>query len=116
MKNKILIIALIASLLVNIFLGVSYFQDKSVQIESDQLSSEQREKISEFTKLFFTKIVVTGGKISFEDRAKIEEDLKNLNDSAISEKWNNFISSDSGGKAQGAVTDMMIFLADRLGN
>ena len=114
MKNKILIAFLLVSLLVNIFLGINYFQSKNVQINTSQFSLEQRKQIGDFTKLFITKIVATGGKIGFEDRAKIEEDLKNLNDSIVSEKWANFISSDSGEKAQAAAIDMMVFLTDKL--
>jgi hypothetical protein len=115
-QNKILIIVLIASIISNVFFGLNYLQNKNNQDKNNQVAFESREKIAELNKIFITKVVATGGKISFEDRAKIEEIIKSLNDQAISEKWSKFIASENGGKAQENVLDILVTLTEKMVN
>jgi hypothetical protein len=115
-QNKILIIVLIASIIINVILGLNYLQSKNSKNANNQVAFENREKIAELNKIFINKVVATGGKISFEDRAKIEETIKSLNDQTISEKWSKFIASENGGKAQENVLDILVTLTEKMVN
>jgi hypothetical protein len=114
-QNKILIIVLIVSILVNVLLGISYFQNQNTKNSVDQVSITEKARITEFTKFVINKVVATGGKMNFEDRAKIQEDLIALNDQQISEKWDKFVASQSAEEAQASVVDLLITLTEKNG-
>jgi len=113
-QNKILIIVLIISILANVLFGVNYFQNKNTQKNNTDFSIQERQKVGELTKFFVTKVIATGGQISFEDRAKIEEDIKALNDQNVAVKWSAFVASKNAKDAQGAAIELLVALTEKM--
>jgi hypothetical protein len=118
MNNKILGLVLILSLILNVILGLGYYQNLKKNSLADvggaEMAKDQRIKIADFSKFFINKIVATGGEINFEDRNKIEQDLKELNNENISANWTNFISSKDSAETQKSVIGLMIALTDAM--
>ncbi len=115
-QRVILIIIILILATGNIFLGGSYFfTQKELQITKQQLNVQLNStKILNFTKLFIEKVLKADKEVSFEDRLKLETDVRDLRNEEILAQWNKFIASKTGDDAQNSVKDLLELLVKKI--
>lgn len=72
---------------------------------------ETNGKIIYFMKLFTDKVLSQSGTVSFEDRLKLENAVRDINDAPIFNSWQEFVNSESDEDAQksvGMLFDLLI--------
>ena len=100
----------------NIFFGIQYKKNSEKQDEAQIAQSQKNEyrlQTAQFLNLFIDKVLSTNGKVSDEDRKKLEEDIRALGDEALIKQWEIF-STSSGASTQPAVIKLMSMLSNRM--
>lgn len=120
MKNmktyKFLIIIIILALIGgNIYLGYKYFnvQKELRQAQTVLEIQKTNEKVLDFNKLFIEKVLKAEEKIDFEERLKLENMVRNLNDEEILIQWQKFTESKTETEAQDNVKDLLYILVNK---
>jgi hypothetical protein len=111
---NILMLVLVA---LNIFFSVQYTQNmkqETVKEEQELAKTEERLQTSRFMKFFIDKVLGTNGTISFEDRVKLEADIRALGDTAIITQWESFVASTDSEAAQTTAVKLMSMLASKM--
>lgn len=101
----------------NIFFGIQYTQSiqrDSQKIVAESAKTEDRIKTSKFMKLFIDKVLSTNGTISFEDRVKLESDIRGLGDESLVKQWEVFVASKDGDTAQKSAVLLMSMLMNKM--
>ena len=118
MSNKkiILTIVILVLLVGNIFLGFEYLnvQSQLHQVQGLLTTQETNEKVVDFTKLFIDKVLKAKGEVSFDDRLKLENDVRDLHDQEILNQWNKFIDSQTESEAQTQVKNLLELLVNKI--
>lgn len=115
-KQKIILTIIILILVaINVFLGASYFfAQKQLQLAEGKLKTQQNSiKIVDFTKLFIEKVLKAEKEVSFEDRLKLENAVRDLNDDEILMQWEKFTTSKTEIEAQTAVKNLLELLVGK---
>lgn len=109
----IIILILVAS---NVFFATQYFKSSaSVQsVSADMTKRAETQKIASFLNLFVTKVLQADGEVSFEDRLKLENLVRDLNDKDILSKWQKFVDSSKEADAQKNLKDLLQLLSEKL--
>ncbi len=101
----------------NIFFSIQYTQnmkmDDANKSEESQ-KTEERLKVSKFMKLFVDKVLGTNGTISFEDRVKLEADIRALGDESAVKQWETFVASKDSETAQKNAVLLMSILMNKM--
>ena len=108
---NILMLVLVA---LNIFFSVQYTQNvkrETEQAQAEQAKVEERLQTSRFMKLFIDKVLGTSGTISFEDRVKLESDIRALGKPELTAQWETFVLSTDTDSAQQNAVKLMSMLA-----
>lgn len=98
----------------NIFFSIQYTQNMKIEdtkLEQEAAKTEARLQKSRFMKLFVDKVLGTNGTISFEDRVKLEADVRALGDQNLTAQWEVFVSSTDSETAQQSAVKLMSMLA-----
>lgn len=101
----------------NIFFSIQYTQNiksEDAKTEQEFAKTEERLKTSRFMKFFIDKVLGTNGTISFEDRVKLESDIRALGDQTLTAQWEAFVASTDSEIAQEAAVKLMSMLASRM--
>ena len=101
----------------NIFFSVQYTENiksETAKGEQELAKTEERLNTSRFMKLFIDKVLGTNGTISFEDRVKLESDIRVLGDQAIIAQWEKFVASTDSETAQDTAVLLMSMLANKM--
>jgi hypothetical protein len=101
----------------NIFFSVQYTQgikSEGVKEEQELARTQERLETSRFMKFFIDKVLGTNGTISFEDRVKLESDIRGLGDQAIISQWEVFVASTDSDNAQESAVKLMSMLASKM--
>lgn len=109
--SNILMLTLLAG---NIFFSIQYVENVKQQVareEADQLKGAQRLQTARFMKYFIDTVLNTKGTISFEDRVKLENDVRQLHNDAITKEWETFVNSKEAKMAQESAVRLMSMLA-----
>jgi len=101
----------------NIFFSIQYTQsmkrdDKTLTEQT--LKTEERIRISKFMKLFIDKVLGTSGEITFEDRVKLESDVRSLGDQTLVTQWELFVNSKDSNAAQKNAVLLMSMLMNKM--
>jgi len=114
-KKIILTVVILVLVIVDIFFGVSYFFSlKSLRIAEKQLSTQQNNvKIVKFTQLFISKVLKAEKEVSFEDRLKLENTVRELNDNEVLVQWERFTASKTEAEAQFEVKNLLELLVKK---
>ena len=115
-KQKIILTIIILILVAaNVFFGISYFfAQKQLQTIDKQLKTQQSSiKIVNFTKLFIEKVLKAEKEVSFEDRLKLENAVRDLNDNEVLRQWEKFIASKTEAEAQQEVKNLLELLVKK---
>jgi hypothetical protein len=112
--SNILMIVLVAG---NIFFSIQYMDGIRQQASKDtqeEAKSTERLQTARFLKLFIDTVLNTKEKISFENRVKLESDIRQLGDKAIATQWDIFVASKDTKIAQEAAVKLMSMLGSKM--
>lgn len=101
----------------NIFFSIQYTQNiktDDIKAEQELAKTEERLKTSRFMKFFIDKVLGTNGTISFEDRVKLESDIRGLGDQSLITQWEAFVASTDSEDAQETAVKLMSMLASKM--
>jgi hypothetical protein len=111
--SNILMIILVAG---NIFFSIQYTEGlKQQQIDqTDKIGTNIQ--VSRFLKLFVDVVLntKTGQTISYDDRVKLENDVRQIMDVDITKQWDNFVGSKDSKIAQENAVALMKLLTNKL--
>ena len=91
-RKLVIIVIIILSLVANIFLGINLFIENKKNIEIQQ-KIHLNTKVLDFANIFINKVLRAEGEISFEDRLKIENAVRDTQDSDIYNEWQKFVGA-----------------------
>jgi predicted MPP superfamily phosphohydrolase len=117
MNKKIVLIAVIGILVAgNIMLGVGYyFSQEQIKIEQQSFKAkEYNAKVLQFTNLFVEKVLQAETEVSFDDRLKLENTVRDLNDPQILAQWQKFTASQTEQEAQQEVKNLLELLVKKI--
>lgn len=117
-KRLILIIVITILVAGNIFFGVKCFLDGKLLQEKEQQIQKQvfNRDVVGFLNLFIEKVLKAQGEVSFEDRLKLENSVRSLEDDEILSKWEAFSDSATEAQAQRNVKDLLQILGQKIYN
>ena len=101
----------------NIFFSIQYTQNIKKQDEATIAESnkiEARLQTAQFMKFFIDKVLGTNGTIAFEDRVKLEADIRALGDETLVKQWDVFVKSEDSETAQQSAVKLMSMLSNRM--
>jgi len=101
----------------NIFFSIQYTQNIKKQDEATIAESqkiESRLQTAQFMKFFIDKVLGTNGTIAFEDRVKLEADIRALGDDTLVKQWSVFVASADSETAQQSAVKLMSILSNRM--
>lgn len=101
----------------NIFFSIQYTENvrensREQTAQAEQL--EQRLETAQFMKLFIDTVLGTNGVISFDDRVKLENDIRQLNDPKAITVWEDFVNSSDSELAQANAVRLMSYLSNKM--
>lgn len=111
---NVLMVALVG---MNIFFSVQYtegIREEGKQAEIEAMRLEERLQNSRFMKLFIDTVLGTNGVISFDDRVKLENDVRTLEDENAIKLWDNFVNSSDSETAQENAVKLMSYLSNKM--
>lgn len=111
---NVLMVLLVA---LNIFFSIQYTQNikkEDQKLEEEVTRQEQRLQTAQFMKFFIDRVLGTNGTISFEDRVKLESDIRALGDQTLVSQWEVFVASEDSEAAQQSAVKLMSMLANRM--
>ena len=112
--SNILMIILVGS---NIFFSIQYIENIKQQENKDaaeEARSVERLQTARFMKYFIDTVLNTKESVSFEDRVKLENDIRQLHDKAIITQWEAFVGSKDSKTAQEVAVKLMSMLASKM--
>lgn len=112
--SNILMLTLVAG---NIFFSIQYMEgikQQSNQEDQQQTKATERIQTARFMKLFIDTVLNTKEVISFENRVKLENDIRQLGDKALTTQWEAFIASQDPKSAQGEAVKLMSMLGSKM--
>jgi hypothetical protein len=101
----------------NIFFSVQYTEGvrtENAQAAQQEIETQERLKTSRFMKMFVDTVLGTNGVISFEDRVKLESDVRALGDANVTEAWETFVASQTPEEAQANAVKLMSLLSSKM--
>jgi hypothetical protein len=112
--SNILMIILVAG---NIFFSIQYMDGIKQQANRDsqeEAKSTERLQTARFLKLFIDTVLNTKETISFENRVKLENDIRQLGDKSLTTQWDAFVASKDTKIAQEAAVKLMSMLGSKM--
>ena len=117
-NKKIILLSLLVIVLIagNLIFGTLYFLElKDCQLAKSTLKTQQVNiKVANFAGLFIEKVLKAQNEVSFEERLKLENAVRELNDVQILEQWQKFISSKTEQEAQSEVKNLLSLLISKV--
>lgn len=116
-KTRLFVITIITLLAAsNIYLAVMYglSQLEAAQTRSQLKSQETNEKALLFAKLFIDKVLLGEGTVDFEDRLKLENAVREINDQKIFNEWQTFTASQGDSEVQASAARLLGLLFDKV--
>lgn len=110
-------VLLVILVVMNIFFSLQYTQNikkEDAKLEQELALQEKRLQTAQFVKFFIDRVLGTNGTISFEDRVKLEADVRALGDETLIKQWNEFVASPDSETAQKSAVRLMSMLANRM--
>lgn len=117
-KTRLISNILMLVLLVgNIYFSIQYTE--GLKRERDEAASSvdgagQRIQTAKFLKLFVDVVLNSGGEVSFDDRVKLENDVRQLGDPQVTAQWEAFVGSSDPEAAQEEAVKLMRLLANMM--
>lgn len=112
--SNILMLTLVAG---NIFFSIQYMEgikQQSNQEDQQQTKATERIQTARFMKLFIDTVLNTKEAISFENRVKLENDIRQLWDKSLTTQWESFVNSKDTKSAQKEAVRLMSMLGSKM--
>lgn len=112
--SNVLMIILVVG---NIFFSIQYMDSVKQQVNRDSVEeakTTERLQTARFLKLFIDTVLNTKDTMSFENRVKLESDVRQLQDKAVTAQWDAFVNSKDGKLAQEAAVKLMSMLGSKM--
>lgn len=116
-RKKAFILAIILLLLAgNIIFGVGFFLEREEikKMQEDLKSQQLNVKIINFSNLFIEKVLKAKTEVSFEDRLKLENTVRDLDDPVVLDLWEKFTESSTQDQAQESVKNLLDALIKKI--
>jgi len=115
-NNNVLLAIVLLLLLLNIFFATGLFLEfKQVEALKTEVKAHQTNaKVLDFLNLFVDKVLESNSEVSFEDRLKLENAIRNINDPDLLAKWESFTSSSNEVQIQQQVKDLLKALIKKI--
>jgi hypothetical protein len=107
--SNILMIALVAG---NIFFSIQYTQSIADKYIIPAENTTVRYQASRVIKEFIEIVLNTKGTIPFEDRVKLENDIRQIHNADLTAQWTTFVDSKDAKTAQANAVKLMSMLAN----
>ena len=101
----------------NLYFSVQYVQNlKQQNAATEQASSSynNRLQVAQLLKEFIDTVLNTKGTVSFDNRVKLENDIRQIKDDSITAQWTVFVNSKDNKEAQQNAVKLMALLADKM--
>ena len=109
--SNILLIVLVAG---NIFFSVQYIENLKEQANQKVDDTSTRILISRYLNFFIKTVLNTQGTISFDDRVKLENDVRQIHDADLTNLWEKFVNSKDSKEAQANSVNLMLMLSNKM--
>jgi len=110
----IIVISLLTVATISLSIGCYMLLGELREVKSKLQVQETSQKASVFANLFVNKILLSTGTVNFEDRLKLENAVRDLNDPEIVSKWQKFTDSNGDAETQTLVGDILILLLNKI--
>ncbi len=101
----------------NLYFSVQYVQNLKQQnaaTEQANSSFNTRFQVASFLKEFIDTVLNTQGTVSFDNRVKLESDIRQIKDDTLTAQWTSFVNSPDSKSAQQNAVKLMALLADKM--
>ena len=98
----------------NIYLSIQYITNMQLEQNAKVDNTSARIQTSRVLKEYIDVVLNTSGTISYDDRVKLESDVRQLQDIAITKQWDAFVASKDAKVAQGNAVRLMSMLANKM--
>ena len=101
----------------NLYFSVQYVQNlKQQNTATEQANStfNTRFQVASFLKEFIDTVLNTQGTVSFDNRVKLESDIRQIKDDTLTAQWTTFVNSPDSKSAQQNAVKLMALLADKM--
>lgn len=112
-KSLVLIVIVFILLLGNIVFMTKWMKSKN-QINSTVSSTNDSKQTVQFLALFTEKVLMASGEVSFEDRIRLENDVRALKDGTILKGWEKFVESKTADEAQTNLRNLISILVKKI--
>lgn len=110
--SNILMVVLLAG---NIFFSIQYAESiKQQAAVQEDVNAPTRLQTARFLKYFIDTVLNTKGTISFDDRVKLENDIRQIKDVDLIRQWDTFVGSKDATSAQDNAVKLMSLLVNKL--
>ena len=116
-KKKFAYVGLVLALVMGcIFLGWQYLAQKNeiLKLQKKVVAAQTNAKVVDFLNLFIDKVLRSNTEVSFDDRLKLENAVRALNDPVILAKWEQFTNGTSVDQIQQGVKDLLQVLIKKI--
>lgn len=118
MDTKRLVIIVVITLLAcgNIYFGVMYVLQRmeAANLRQQFRVQQTNEKVLVFAKLFTDKILKESGEVTFDDRLRLENAVRDINDPEIFDQWKSFVESSGSQETQREVAKLFELFFDKI--
>ena len=106
---------MLALLVGNIFFTIQYTENmKTEAAKTTDVSVQVRYQTARFLKSFIDQVINTKGTLSFDERVKLENDIRQIQDPDLTKLWDTFVSSKDAKTAQENAVKLMSMLTNKL--
>jgi|SRR3989338_1168670 len=115
-KNGLVAIAIGLLAVATLFFGVQYFvaAEENKKLQEQLKSDTQKEQAVAFLDLFVQKVLKTDKEVAFEDRLKLENAIRDINDPELLAKWEKFTGGTTEAQIQQGVKDLLEALVAKI--
>ena len=112
--SNVLMLILVAG---NIFFSIQYTE--GIRQQNDQANlvvnkDATRIQVARFLKFFIDTVLNTQGTIAFDDRVKLENDIRQIGDASLTTQWTDFVNSKDAKVAQASAVKLMSMLTNKM--
>ena len=109
--SNFLMVVLLAG---NIYLSIQYISNMQAEQNAKVDNTSMRIQTSRVLKEYIDVVLNTTGAISYDDRVKLESDVRQLADPNITKQWDACVASKDAKVAQGNAVRLMSLLANKM--
>ena len=113
--TSVIIVILLAG---NLYFSVQYVENMKQQnasVEQNSAALNTRLQVAGFLKEFIDVVLNTQGTVSFDNRVKLESDIRQIKDDSLTAQWNTFVNSKDSKTARFWKTAADLFHSWRVG-